>query len=72
MRKTSTSTAVKNRWNAENYDQIKICVPKGFRAEVSAYAKRKGISVSSLIKRLLEDEMSKHGDDGNEKNAHGS
>lgn len=60
-----TSTAVKQRWNTANYDQIKFYVPKGEREKINAYAKKKGESVSGLIKRLLDKEMSKEreGDD---------
>lgn len=53
------STAVKARWNAENYDQIKIWVPKGTREEIKAFAKSKGETVNSLVKRLLDEEMNK-------------
>lgn len=62
---SKTSTAAKNRWNTANYDQVKIWVPKGEREKINAYAKNRGESVSGLIKRLLDEEMSKEreGDD---------
>ena len=65
-----TSTAVKQRWNTANYDQIKFYVPKGEREKIAAYAKAKGETTSSLIKRLLDEEMNGSGmrgedDDGN-------
>lgn len=53
MRRTNTSTEVKNRWNAEHYDAIRICVPKGAREEIAAAAAARGMSVAGYIKHLI-------------------
>ena len=53
MRRTNTSTEVKNRWNAEHYDAIRICVPKGAREEIAAAAAKRGMSVAGYIKHLI-------------------
>ena len=44
-----TSSKVKDRYNAKAYDEMKIRVPKGRKAEVEAYAKEKGESVNGLV-----------------------
>lgn len=45
-----TSAAVKNKWNAENYDRIAVMVPKGRKDELKEIAKKKGFaSVNALI-----------------------
>ena len=65
-----TSSAVKNRYNAKNYDQIPVRVPKGRKSDIEVYAKEKGQSVNGLINAFLrtaigmsEDEW-KHTEDG--------
>lgn len=52
-----TSTQSKNKWNKENYEQIKFVVKKGQRDKIKAYAQSKGISVNKLITELLKHEM---------------
>lgn len=48
-----TSSAVKNRWNKANYDQINVVVPKGQKEILKAYAASKGVSVNSLISEFI-------------------
>lgn len=52
-----TSSAVKDRYNAKAYDEIKIRVPKGRKADVEAHAKNKGESVNGLVNALLRADM---------------
>lgn len=48
-----TSSKVKDRYNAKAYDEMKIRVPKGRKAEVEAYAKSQGESVNGLVNNFL-------------------
>ena len=48
-----TSSKVKDRYNAKAYDEMKIRVPKGRKADVEAYAKAQGESVNGLVNSLL-------------------
>lgn len=48
-----TSNAVKDRWNAEAYDSLRIRVPKGRKETVEALAKARGESVNGLVNALL-------------------
>lgn len=57
MRKTRTSSAVKNRYNAKAYDRITICVPKGDKDRIKAYADSKGLSVNAFITQMIYDAM---------------
>lgn len=50
-----TSAAVKNKWNAENYDRINLTVPKGKKEEYKATAEANGESLNGYINRLLEE-----------------
>ena len=50
-------TRYKNRYNAENYDSLRIVVPKGRKAEIEAHAQRKGESVNGLVNALLRAEL---------------
>lgn len=52
-----TSTAVKARWNAQHYDQIKLQVKKGYKDKYRAYAQSKGVSLTKLICDLVEKDM---------------
>jgi len=44
---------VKDRWNAKNYDDLRVRIPKGRKADVEAYAKARGESVNGLINSCL-------------------
>lgn len=52
-----TSTTVKDRWNKNNYDDVRIRLPKGCKAAVEAHAQRKGDSVNGLVNALLRADM---------------
>jgi len=55
MAKTKTSSAVKDRYNAKAYDEIKVRVPKGTKDKIKAYADSKGESVNGFINRAIEE-----------------
>ena len=50
---TKPTNAVKDRWNAKNYDDLRVRIPKGRKADVEAYAKAQGESVNGLINSFL-------------------
>lgn len=52
-----TSAAVKNRYAAKVYDNLRIIIPKGQKQAVEAHAKRKGESVNGLVNALLRADM---------------
>lgn len=52
-----TSAAVKNRYAAKAYDNLRIIVPKGLKQVIEAHAKRKGESVNGLVNELLRADM---------------
>ena len=45
------------KYMKENYDEIKIRIPKGQKKTVQAYAQAKGESVNALIWGLLQEAM---------------
>ncbi len=47
------TNAVKDRWNAKNYDDLRVRIPKGRKADVEAYAAQHDIKINSLINALL-------------------
>ena len=51
------STRAKNKYNAANYDSLRIVVPKGRKAAVEAHAKERGESVNGLVNALLRADM---------------
>ena len=46
-----------SKYMKDNYDEIKIRIPKGQKKVVQAYAQENGQSVNALIWRLLQDAM---------------
>ena len=52
-----TSSAVKDRYNAKAYDEIKVRVPKGQKATIQAHAESRGESVNGFISRAIENQM---------------
>ena len=57
------STQYKNKYNASNYDSLRIVVPKGRKADVESFSKEQGESVNGLINRLLREAMAVTEDD---------
>ena len=52
-----TSSAVKDRYNAKAYDEIKVRVPKGKKDIVQDHAARMGESVNAFINRAIDEAM---------------
>ena len=51
------STRAKNKYNAANYDSLRIVIPKGRKQAVEAHARECGESVNGLVNALLRGEM---------------
>ena len=52
-----TSNAVKDRYNAKAYDDIRLRVPKGEKERIQAFAEATGETVNGFINRLIDDSM---------------
>ena len=52
-----TSNAVKDRYNAKAYDDIRLRVPKGQKEKIQMYAESRGETVNGFINRLIADAM---------------
>lgn len=48
-----TSSAVKDRYNAKAYDEIKLRVEKGQKEAIKAHAEARGESVNGFINRAI-------------------
>lgn len=48
-----TSNTVKDRWNRQNYEEIKVRLPRGRKADITAHAQSKGLSVNGLVGEML-------------------
>lgn len=60
-----TSAAVKDRWNAKTYDEIKVRVTKGQKEIIQAHAAQKdGGSVNAFINRAIDETMDRDGRKG--------
>ena len=47
------------KYMAANYDEMKIRVPKGRKAEIDAYVKEHGESINGLVNKLLRETLGK-------------
>ena len=52
-----TSSAVKDRYNAKNYDEIKVRVSKGDKATIREHAADMGLSVNGFIGRAIKEQL---------------
>lgn len=52
-----TSSAVKDRYNAKAYDEIKVRVDKGRKPVIQAHAEAHGESVNGFINRAIDEAM---------------
>lgn len=52
-----TSSAVKDKYNAKVYEEIKVRVPKGNKDTIRTYAESRGESVNSFINRAIAEQM---------------
>lgn len=52
------STATKNAWNAKNYDQVRLIVPKGRKDKLKNHAQKQGDkSLNSFINRAIDNQI---------------
>lgn len=52
-----TSSAVKDRYNAKAYDEIKVRVDKGKKDVIKNHAETQGESINGFINRAIEETM---------------
>lgn len=62
--KGKSSTRAKNKYNAENYDSLRIVVPKGKKDKIKAYAESKGESINGFVNRAIDEAMADEGEKG--------
>lgn len=52
-----TSSAVKDRYNAKTYDDIRLRVPKGQKERIQAFAEANGESLNGFLNKLIAEAM---------------
>ena len=53
----STSSAVRNRWNAKNYDRYNVTIPKGWAEKLKDFCASKNTSVNGLVTQRIRSEI---------------
>ena len=56
-----TSSAVKDRYNAKAYDEMKVRVAKGNKEQIQAHAEAQGESLNAFINRAILETMERDG-----------
>lgn len=59
-----TSSAVKDRYNAKTYDEIKVRVNKGKKETIQAHAEAHGQSVNGFINSAIDEKMERDHEGG--------
>ena len=59
--KGKSSTRAKNKYNAANYDNLRIIVPKGQKEIIKAHADSKGESINGFVNRAIDETMQRDG-----------
>ena len=52
-----TSSAVKDRYNAKAYDNLRIVVKKGQKDVIQAHAAARGESINGFVNRAISEQM---------------
>ena len=47
------------KYMAENYDEIKVRVPKGKKAKIKSHAEKNGESLNGFVNRAVDEAMNK-------------
>jgi len=55
--KGSAATRAKNKYNAQNYDSLRITAPKGRKAELQAHASQHGESLNKFVNRAIDNQV---------------
>ena len=56
--KGKEATRAKNKYNAANYDSLRIVVPKGKKEIIRKYATNKGKSINGFVNEAIDKAMS--------------
>ncbi len=51
------TTRAKNKYNAANYDSLRIVVPKGKKQVIKDYAESKGKSINGFVNEAIDKAM---------------
>ena len=53
----TTSSKVRNRWNAKHYDRISITIPKGWGDRLREFCVSKGGTVNGIVTERIKKEL---------------
>lgn len=53
-----------SKYMKENYDEIKVRVPKGLKDEIKAHAEARGESANGFISRAISEQMQRDNEKG--------
>lgn len=55
--KGSAATKAKNKYNAQNYDSLRIVVSKGRKLELQIHAQAQGESLNGFVNRAIDETL---------------
>ena len=57
VRKHTTSTQVRNKWNSTHYDRINITIPKGYGDMLKDFCEENGTSMNGILLACIDMDM---------------
>ena len=57
VRKHTTSTQVRNKWNSAHYDRINITIPKGYGDMFKDFCEENGTSMNGILLACIDMDM---------------
>ena len=59
VRKHTTSSKVRNRWNAKHYDRVNITIPKGYGEILKDFCYENGTTPNAVLCSIIRMEVTK-------------
>lgn len=57
VRKHTTSSKVRNRWNSAHYDRINVTIPKGYEDILKDYCEEHGTTMNAVLSSIIKFEL---------------
>ena len=62
IKTSKAATKAKNKYNANNYDSLRIVVPKGRKAELQEHAASRDESLNGFVNRAIDEAIERDGE----------
>ena len=57
---SKTSSKVRNKWNAKNYDRLNLTIPKGWAEILKQFCAERGRTVNATVTEVIRAELEEY------------